>query len=318
MFLRKEKSLWERFTYTIRYRKNIAFYKSAISLCEDETFYLDQLKKNGYVVIENFIQSHILKQVQVIFQESLELLQFESPCLGQSLISESNHKDLIEGFFYATNKELLDRGLMFNRNEVVSLSDAIAKFEPIILTSFLLEKSRLCQSIWLDEKILRIVAGYMGLVPTLTEAYVRRSYPSRYKVMNHFWHRDLNHKHHLLKAFIAFTDCDINNGPHEYISGTHMNFSHLNTKRYYTDYEVDEIYPVNSPSRIIGTVKEGSLIIEDTRGLHRAQLPLVNHRDMGFAVFTTNSTPAYFKIKAEDYNNLTDLQKMFIPKINII
>ena len=318
MFLKREINFLEKIRYSWSYRNSISAYKKMLPLKNDELFLLEKLKKEGCLVIENFVEPDTLKKMSVEFQKNLESLGFKTPCLGQSLISVEGHADLIENNFYASDKELQRRGLMFSRDDVNSLEDAIDKFNPSTLTANMLDKSTLYQSIWLDEKILRIVAGYMGLVPTLAEAYVRRTFPSQYKVMNHFWHRDLNHKHYLLKVFIFLSDCDVDNGPHEYISGTHNNFNHLNGKRYFSDSEVNDIYPENSEKRMVSKVKAGTVIIEDTRGLHRAQMPVTRYRDLGFAIFTPEVSGAYFNIKEEDYCNLTSFQKLFVSKLTVI
>ena len=58
--------------------------------------------------------------------------------------------------------------------------------------------------LWLDPLVMEIVSAYMGFTPQLTEVYVRRNFPSKFRVMNFNWHRDTNHPRHLLKAFIFF------------------------------------------------------------------------------------------------------------------
>jgi hypothetical protein len=318
MLLKKEINILEKIRYFFLHRSHLKAFKKMQPLNDEESFLLKNLKENGYLIIENFIEPEILNKMKFEFQNNLESLNFLSPCLGQSLISIHKHKELIDNHFYATEKELFEKGLMFSNSDVASLQEAIERFNPSTLTTFMLEVSSLYRAIWLDERILRIISAYMGLVPKLTEAYVRRNFPAKHKVMNHFWHRDLNHKHYLLKVFIFLSDCDITNGPHEYITGTHMKFDHLNGKRYFTDSEVEEVYPENSEKRIVSKVKAGTIIIEDTRGLHRARMPEKNFRDLGFAVFSPDLNEAHFNIRKEDYIHLTSFQKLFINKSTVI
>ena len=101
--------------------------------------------------------------------------------------------------------------------------------------------------------------------------------------MNHHWHRDTNNKFFLLKAFLFLNDCTLKNGPHNYIKGSHKDLS-LNGKVYYSNEEVEKNYDTKT-DLILSEVKAGTLIIEDTRGLHRAGIPLEGHRDLMYGIF---------------------------------
>jgi hypothetical protein len=174
----------------------------------------------------------------------------------------------------------------------------------------------------LNEEILKIIDTYMGLRPHLVEAYLRRNFPAKYKVMNHFWHRDTNHPEFLLKAFIFLSDCKITNGPHEYVSGS-IQDRRLDGKPYFLDKEVDSLYPDDSSNRIKSVVKAGTVILEDTRGLHRATIPKEGFRDLGFAIFMplskfSKTFEPLYKIHESAYSKLTEYQKSFIPKQNIL
>ena len=75
-----------------------------------------------------------------------------------------------------------------------------------------------------------------------------------------------------LKIFIYLTDVGPQNGPHYFIEGTHKTNSipfKLLNKGYVRlmDYEVGEIYNKNKIIEFTG--KRGTVIIEDTRGLHK-------------------------------------------------
>ena len=86
------------------------------------------------------------------------------------------------------------------------------------------------------------------------------------------------------KAFIFFTDCDSDTGAHHYISGS-VNDERFRDKTYYTEEDISEIWPQDSNQRMVSNVKAGTIIIEDTRGLHKAGIPKRDYRDLGFAVF---------------------------------
>ena len=42
---------------------------------------------------------------------------------------------------------------------------------------------------------------------------------------------------------------------------------------YYSDEEIDDVWPISSPNHITSEVPAGTIIIEDTRGLHKAGIP---------------------------------------------
>lgn len=153
-------------------------------------------------------------------------------------------------------------------------------------------------------------------MPHLAETYVRRNYPSPFRTMNHYWHRDLNNRHYLLKIFFFLSDCSLENGPHEFIRGSHTRFNVLNGKRYFSDQEVDAVYPPRGADRVVSEVKAGTVILEDTRGVHRAQMPRAGYRDLGYAVFVplpAGVSARYYNFPRSALAQLSDFQKAFIP-----
>lgn len=79
------------------------------------------------------------------------------------------------------------------------------------------------------------------------------------------FHRDLDNIL-WLKVFIYLTDVDIYSGPHAYIKGSHRSFKRLTFKRF-SDTEANNIFG----KTIYHTGNKGTLIIEDTFGLHKGQ-----------------------------------------------
>ena len=68
---------------------------------------------------------------------------------------------------------------------------------------------------------------------------------------------------------------------------------------------------------LVSKVKSGTIIIEDTRGLHKAGIPKKLYRDLGFAVFLLPNMlrkprPLY-RIEKSTFDHLTQEQKLFIP-----
>ncbi|NCN08287.1 MAG: phytanoyl-CoA dioxygenase [Leptospira sp.] len=282
---------------------------------------VNSLREKGYLVLDQYITGDDLEALQILYKNKLEIeLKFEMPCLSQSSIDEIKHKELIDNYFCYKPSDLVDHNLTFDRSNFSNYEDCLDKFKPSTLKTYLTDIQEFYK-VWLDEDLLRIIETYMGVRPHLVEAYLRRNFPAKYKVMNHFWHRDTNHPDFLLKVFIFLSDCDISNGPHEYISQS-LQDDRLRGKRYFSETEVDSVYPIDSPQRIKSVVKAGTVVIEDTRGLHRATIPKEGYRDLGFAVFLPLSVfsrtliPLY-KIDQKIYHNLSKIQKSYIPNQNI-
>lgn len=280
-----------------------------------------QLRTRGFVVLDHLVGCREFNKLKDKLDKKIEQeFDLKFPCLAQSYIDQDRDQDLIEKSFLASIDELNRRGLTFSRDQIQSYDQMVDTFQPSTLTVPMPSESAF-YDIWLDQTVMTIVSNYMGFYPHLTEAYIRRNFPCTYPVMNHNWHRDTNHERHLLKAFVFFTDCDIDTGAHHYIAGS-VNDGRFRDKPYYTDNEINLAWPAGSDDHMISKVKAGTIIIEDTRGLHKAGIPKKAYRDLGFAVFLPpnwlrKSAPLYHIEKAA-FDCLTQEQKFFIPSSNIV
>jgi ectoine hydroxylase-related dioxygenase (phytanoyl-CoA dioxygenase family) len=227
---------------------------------------------------------------------------------------------LIEKSFRVPASELARHGLTFERSDIESYEDLVERFKPSAL-KLLMPDNHDYFSLWLDPLVLSVIEGYMGFRPVLREAYVRRNFPCSYKVMNHNWHRDTNHQHHLLKAFIFFNDCYVDTGAHRYIAGS-VDSPLFRDKIYYSDEEIEAVFPDGTDDHIISEVPAGTIILEDTRGLHKAGIPQRHYRDLGFAVFVPpmlfRDDSEYFAISKSVHASLMPTQQAYIGRSNII
>jgi hypothetical protein len=284
-----------------------------LSLAQSEI--VDTLREEGCAIMPGHLQPAVLKRLQDELEEALQGLNFAMPTLAQARISVDQHRKLIDNFMYGTSQQLKSWGVTFERDEAHSYTQVLRDFNPSTLTAPMLALSETYRQVWLDPFILGVVSHYLGMLPSLTEAYVRRNFPAPHRTMNHYWHRDLNSMH-LVKMFVFISDCEVENGPHEFIRKTHRRDDILNGKRYFSDAEVDTLYPEGSPDRAVSIVKAGTVVLEDTHGLHRARLPSVAHRDLGFAVympirpFYSHQNYAFPKASLEA---LTPFQRAFVP-----
>lgn len=281
---------------------------------------LKLFRDQGYIKIDGSTSKDSLSRINETLLNGFETnCSFEQPTLGQSLINEDkdSHKELIKNYFYADQKKLIAEDLTFISDQYSNYDEMKERFNPSSLKLMLKNSHEFYQTI-LDDNILDWVEAYMGFKPILIESYVRRNFSAKYKVMNHFWHRDTNHDEHLLKAFFFFTDCKEENGPHWYISGSHKN-NILKGKRYYDDLDVEN-YPNYDNKLVKSIVKKGTTIIEDTRGLHKAGMPSSGYRDLGYAVFlpkTLKDQSGYYKISKDVFQSLSPRAKRYIPSGNI-
>ena len=313
MFRKSIKSLGERFACLNRetsYTSNPTVIAS-----------VSQLRDRGFVILDHLVGSSLFTELKGKLDKKIEQeLDLKFPCLAQSKIDQERDKDLIATNFLASTSELSKRGLTFSRDDIQSYNQMVDIFRPSTLTVSM-PTDKIFYDLWLDSTVTAIVKNYMGFYPHLTEAYIRRNFPCKYPVMNHNWHRDTNHETHLVKAFMFFTDCDIDTGAHHYIAGS-VNDARFRDKAYYTDDEINSVWPYGSKDHMVSKVKAGTIIMEDTRGLHRAGIPRKSYRDLGFAVFLPpnifRQSMPLFQIERSIFDNLTQEQKLFIPSPNIV
>lgn len=282
---------------------------------------VDQLKKRGFVMLDHLVGTPEFEAIKAQVDRKIEKdFELQFPCLSQSKIDVDRDRDLIETNFLATNEQLSQRGLTFDRDDVTDYQQMVTDFTPSTLTVPMPSEEEF-YNLWLDPVVTSVVSSYMGFVPNLTEAYIRRNFPSIFRVMNFNWHRDTNHDKYLVKVFIFFTDCDIFTGAHHYIAGS-ANDSRFRDKLYFTDDEINSVWPIGSDDHMISTVPAGTIIIEDTRGLHKAGIPKRDYRDLGFAVFTPPNffikSQPYLKINGSTYKSLSKSQQVFIDKQNLL
>ena len=302
-----------------RYRFRGGYSRLALAPTPDaeQRRMVDELRREGTLILQGYLPADTVRTLQRELQQELEALRFETPCLAQSRIDPQRHRALIDNYVYGSNEDFARQGVAFERAEARSLEQVVRDFHPSTLTVYPLETSETYRRVWLDPQLLTVVTHYLGLVPSLVEAYARRNFPARFWTMNHFWHRDLNDRHQLLKMFVFLTDCSVETGPHEYIRRSHRELGALNGKRYFTDAEIDALHPVGSPRREVSEVKAGTVILEDTRGLHRARMPDKGFRDLGYAVFfplPAGPTPALYRFPRDAAERLSTFQRAFIPE----
>ena len=317
-------SAGRKLTNMIRYRSNVRALVNSPSLDDTQLKVLNDLRNDGYAILPNHISESMLGLLDRDLQQSLDELKFLStPMLDYSKLEPLNDDSLASHVMGLNPQELGKSGFAIEKSDCHSYQQVVNDFRPSELALHMLESSENFLSAWLDPYLLAIVCQYLGLVPQLAESYVRRSFPAPYRILNNNWHRDIDNKTHLLKVFFFLTDCDDETGPHEYIKGSCTDpnkLNSLNGKRYYDDDAVNAVYPENSEDRIVSIVPKGTVIIEDTRGLHRAHILKSGYRDLGYAVFKPwpQKKAVHYSVPGRSFEKLTPYQRMFVPEKAIV
>ena len=88
-------------------------------------------------------------------------MNFEFPCLAQSLIDETKHADLVAKSFRVPLGELKRRKLTFDRTDIKDYQDILSRFRPSTL-KLLMPNNVDYFSLWLDPIVTAVIEGYMG------------------------------------------------------------------------------------------------------------------------------------------------------------
>ena len=117
--------------------------------------------------------------------------------------------------------------------------------------------------------ILAAIEGIFGCKPTVGVMCAWWSIPTADGKPRHAenFHRDFDDVN-FIKLFVYLTDVGPENGPHEYIEGSHR-ISLMCEIRRFTDDQVLATFPANPKISFVGSA--GTMFLENTYGLHRGQ-----------------------------------------------
>ena len=216
---------------------------------EDEILkYKKQLDNNGYLILDNVLNS---EEVNALVDDFIKL----------------------EGFYTSdSNIKLQKKKLNIQNPESVKFyynsQDIIDNFN--------------VQKILFDSSIIHFAQMYLNSYPVIDNISAWWSFPAGNPDKNaaQWWHFDLD-RPKWLKFFFFLTDCSIENGAHRFVRGSHKNNGipwSLRKKGYdrLDDNDVEKKFPKKDIIDILAT--KGSLLIEDTRGLHKGRHLIKNNR----------------------------------------
>lgn len=163
------------------------------------------------------------------------------------------------------------------------------------------------QNLLLDKQILTIAQNYLEALPIIDIVTAWWSCPSQFADKNaaQYWHFDMD-RPRWLKVFIFLTDCNIDNGPHSFIEGSHKNggiTNILRSKGYQrlSDEEINNFYSQKKIKTFVAS--KGSILFEDTRGLHK-----------GIKLKSGNRLILQFQYSTALFGS--DIQKIKLPQSN--
>ncbi len=167
------------------------------------------------------------------------------------------------------------------------------------------------QNIIVDRRVVQIAQNYLGYHPIIDYVDCFWTFPSKFgpdKEAAQFWHFDLD-RTKFLKLFVYLTNCELENGPHSYISGTHKpNSIPKNILKYgYSRIDTSLVDKNFEKERIITfTAKKGTTLFEDTIGLHKGSEVLSGSRLLLMIQFSTSLFGSKSKKISLDKKNFSE------------
>jgi hypothetical protein len=217
------------------------FYK------DQEDKLVERLQDDGILVLPNEVNANKIESIQTYFTNIDTCTAWHVPDNAKPKFNISDPQGNVQGSFNTSsillNKELMD--------------------------------------IFLNDKILNIVEGYLGAPGRLFHVNSMISFPSLTSGQAQTFHRDNSHVKFCV-LFVYLTDVDLQSGPHEYFKHTHcknafrQNYCNLDASNFFDlpndGYNCDQLYEnllLEKKSVISGV--QGTCILTDPRGIHRGQ-----------------------------------------------
>lgn len=214
---------------------------------------VSELNDKGFILIENYISQEVCRRVVDYATQT--------PCFPRPV----------------------DHGISIPRVEKINFDEpylsARYDFSPNISSIF---QSQDLQNLISDSFLLEIAEKYLSSPPYLDpiELWWFLPFATRDDGWAEEYHFDFDSVR-WLKFFFNFEDIEFENGPHCFIEGTHKDFGIPDKlrKNGYVRHSDEDVFKYIDPSKEKKfTARAGSLLIEDTRGLHKGLTPTAGRR----------------------------------------
>lgn len=202
-----------------------------------------QLNEKGFYVLENRLSDEICEKIKAELEEvPYEIRGFKKDLIG---INETNISKYKSNVLWV--KDI---------NSVLKIPEI--------------------QNIAFDDRLLNIVGEFLGSTPILsiTSSWWSKNHSNHRSNLSgnaQMYHQDLDYIK-FLKVFIYLNDIEEENGPHKYVQGSAKTTEDKLGDGYKMNTRIDESTVKNlfgEDNIVTFTGKKGTIIIEDTLGLHR-------------------------------------------------
>lgn len=250
---------------------------------EDDFFFFKNEKKNLLKELEEFGYTESLE----IDDKFLAKVQDEISLKNSSISfkQKANDKNFQQ---ILTPEDQLDD--IFQKSRIKNLSHVVINID-INSTNYI---KQIVQKSFLKN----LAYSYIGSKNIYSSAICYISHPKEINEQEkkdnaQYYHYDLDFEK-FFKVFIYFDDVSKESGPHSFVKKTHKKklFKHIISERL-DDKEIKNTY--GKENIIIFDRKKGSVIIEDTSGLHKGTTPTGKSRKVLILVFGKNLGIEVFK-----------------------
>ena len=257
-----------RFFFAFSFIRNLKKVKITKENRFEEIYFKDSVKLRDILLsLENYGYNDQLKLKHEILNK-----------IKEDITDENFFVDY-KGLYKKENSE--KKNLKFNSLDDIVSTTIGYKIKHCILK--LKNDNNFLSKVALSKNLLDIVGNYLNskeivckIECFITNPFESTEYEKKKNAQN--FHYDCDYKK-FIKIFIYLNDVDENSGPHVFVMNTHKKkfLKHILAERI-NDEEIVKIYGKKNQIKF---VKEaGSLIIEDTFGLHKGEVPKSKSRSM--------------------------------------
>lgn len=221
-----------------------------------------------------------------------------------------SHESVVRPLDQETSSTFGDRKAVY---DPASPKGIIYQFEQDVLVN-----EANIQALITDRSLVSVAQAYIGSQPVLDEVNLwwSTAYGSKPDAnAAQMYHFDMD-RIRWLKFFIYITDVGPKNGPHCFVAGSHKTKGIPSTflDRGYVRISDEEVRAKYERERLVEfTAPRGTIIAEDTRGLHKGLSVLRGHRlmlEFEFSNCLFGSTSPHRKSRIRNFH--TDMAKQFV------
>lgn len=275
-----------------------------LSLNEKENYFLNKLKLDGIITIENYISKEKIDNIYKLLSERVELLDYANV--------ENYESKIFPGNNFLNYEEIKEN---FSNLTFSNLQKIVPQFNDTIF----------------QETMLKIIVNYLGYLPQFDKPNFIRSFPPKNKLIlkeSSNWHKDSALDSKYIQVFIYLEDVELENGPFTFIKKSHQQtFQSFRPLYGYEENDHKSDGRVNNDQlfshfkkddQIFCAGKKGSLVIADTTGFHKGpnwELSKINDlKERNLINITFNSGSKYLRKKQLENFRFSTFEKSSNPQ----